>query len=281
MKAFINKRIFITGGSSGIGLAAAKQLAEKGAHVTIFARDKDRLETARAEITRHGRSDQQQFFCSQLDVSDGQAVTEVMTKAVDAFGTPDILINCAGRAYPRYFEDITLEQFDETMKINLYGIWHSISVLLPFMKEKGGHIVNVSSIAGLLGLFGYTDYCASKFAIVGLSEALKSELKKYNINVSVLCPPDTDTPGFAVENKTKPLETQTISKGAKVMTPDEVASQLLKGIVSNTFLIIPGKDGKFTWLMKRLFPGLVDYLIQRTIKKVQLTSALKDQRLME
>ena len=178
MKAFINKKVFITGGSSGIGLSTATLLAQKGAHITIFARDRNRLEQAREEVTRHGRSDQQQFFCSQLDVSDGNAVAEVMTKAVEAFGTPDILINCAGRAYPHYFEDITFEQFDETMKTNLYGIWHSISVLLPFMKEKGGHIVNVSSFAGLLGVFGYTDYCASKFAIIGLSEALKSEEKR-------------------------------------------------------------------------------------------------------
>src|SRR5438477_366286 len=83
-----------------------------------------------------------------------------------------------------------------------------------------------ASLAGLIGVFGYTDYCASKFAIVGFSEALRSELKPHGIMVSVLCPPDVDTPGFAVENTTKPPETVAISEGAKPMTPDEVAAEL-------------------------------------------------------
>ncbi len=103
--------------------------------------------------------------------------------------------NNNGRAYPRKFADVSCQQFDETMRINMYGIWNTCAALVPHMKEQGGAIVNISSIAGFVGVFGFTDYSASKFAVIGFSEALKSELKQFGITVQVLCPPDTDTPG--------------------------------------------------------------------------------------
>jgi len=269
MKDFKNKSVFITGGSSGIGLSTANLLAQKGAHIMIFARGEDGLEKAKNEIASNGVSNDQQFSWMQLDVSNHKDVESVMVKAVNQFGSPDVLINCAGRAYPHYFDEITFEQFDETMKVNLYGIWNSVAVLLPYMKKNGGHIANVSSMAGFIGVFGYTDYCASKFAIVGFSEALKSELKKYGITVSVLCPPDTSTPGFEIENKTKPEETKAISASAKLMHPDDVAEMFVKGMIKGKFLIIPGFDGKLTYIVKRLFPGLVDYIMDRAIIKIQ------------
>ncbi len=268
MKDFDNKKIFITGGSSGIGLATANLLARKGSHIIIFAREKERLEAAKNEIKDNAVSKDQKFSCMQLDVSNHKNVEKVMLNAIKEFGTPDVLINCAGRAYPDHFETISFEQFDETMKTNLYSIWNTVSVLLPHMRKKGGHIANVSSIAGFVGVFGFTDYCASKFAIIGFSEALKSELKPDGITVSVLCPPDTATPGFEVENRTKPEETKAISANAKLMYPDKVAEAFIKGIIKEKFLIIPGFDGKFTHIAKRLFPGLVYYIMDRTIKKV-------------
>ncbi|HPS94197.1 MAG TPA: SDR family NAD(P)-dependent oxidoreductase, partial [Deltaproteobacteria bacterium] len=179
------------------------------------------------------------------------------------------LINCAGRAYPHYFEDITHAQFDNTMKTNLYGIWNTVSALVPHMKKKGGTIVNVSSLAGFIGVFGYTDYAASKFAVVGFSEALRSELRQCNISVALLCPPDTDTPGFATENLTKPEETRVLSKNTKVMQPDDVAREMIRGIRRETFLIIPCLDGKIVCFMKRHFPALVDSVMSREIAKVQ------------
>jgi len=268
MKDFDNKRIFITGGSSGIGLSTANLFARKGSHVIIFARGKERIEAAKNEITGNAVSKDQQFSCMQLDVSNHEDVEKVMLNAIKSFGVPDVLINCAGRAYPDYFETIPFERFDETMKTNLYSIWNTVSVLQPYMRKKGGHIANVSSIAGFIGVFGFTDYCASKFAIIGFSEALKSELRPYGITVSVLCPPDTATPGFEVENRTKPEETKAISANARLMHPDKVAEAFINGIIKGKFLIIPGLDGKFTHIVKRLFPGLVDYIMDRTIKKV-------------
>lgn len=273
MKDFKDKVVYVVGGSSGIGLAIARLFAAEGAHVIIFARRKDVLELAVKEIAGQRISDGQRFSCQQMDVSVREQVESVMSKSVAEFGVPDVLINCAGRARPHYFEDITYEQFDETMKINLYGTWNTISVLLPHMKKRGGYMVNVSSIAGFIGVFGYTDYGASKFALIGLSETLRSELKQYGTTVSVLCPPDTDTPGFKEENKTKPPECQAISAArAKLIQPEEVAKALLKGMRKGEFIIVPNFDGKLMLVMKRLFPGLVEFVMDGDIRKTQTSS---------
>jgi 3-dehydrosphinganine reductase len=265
---FADKQVYLPGGSLGIGLAIATRVAALGAHVAIFARRKEPLDQAAALIGAARRDPRQRVAAWQLDVGDHVQVAQVMAQAVAAAGAPDVLINCAGRAYPRRFEDISYEQFADTMRVNLHGCWNTVHTLLPHMKPKGGYIVNTASIAGLIGVFGYTDYCASKFGLVGFSEALRGELKPYNIAVSVLCPPDTDTPGFATENQTKPDETRAISASAKVMNADAVAAALLRGMARRRFLIVPGLDGRLGVLAKRLVPGLVERVMDRTIRQV-------------
>jgi 3-dehydrosphinganine reductase len=268
MKNFKKKKIFIVGGSTGIGLAVAKKLGALGADILIFARGLEKLEQAVKEISKTCKDEQSVSFM-QLDVSNNSETNPVMDQAVKSFGVPDFLINCAGGAIPHHFEDVTYEQFDETMKINLYGIYNVVSCLVPHMKKQGGHIVNVSSIAGFIGVFGYTDYCASKFGIIGFSEALKSELKKYNIVVSVLCPPDTDTPGFKIENTTKPEETKAITGNAKLLRPEQVADALITGLKKNKFMIIPGFDGKLSFLIKRLFPRIIEFIMDISINRAR------------
>ncbi len=269
MKDFVGKTVFLTGGSSGIGLSTAKLLAAEGANVVIFARHEGRLAAALAQIESRRVSPAQRFASRPLDVSNHDMVSAVMAAAVESFGAPDLLINNVGRAVPRAFEDVTFAQFDETMKTNLYGAWSTVSALVPHMKGRGGAIVNVSSMAGFIGVFGYTDYCASKFAVVGLSEALRQELRPCGISVSVLCPPDTDTPGLAGEDLTKPAETKAVSAGARLMQPDDVARALLKGIRRGTFMIVPGGEGKLAYFMKRYAPAVVDRAMRRAIRKVQ------------
>ena len=266
---FAAKRVFVVGGSMGIGLAAAKRFTTLGASVALFARRRAPLEQALLECEGVRRDPAQRLAIRELDVRDPAAVTEVLGALVAADGPPDVLLNCAGRAFPHRFEDVTLEQLADTLQTNLYGSWHTVRAVVPAMKPRGGYIVNTASLAGLIGVYGYTDYCASKFAVVGFSEALRSELKPYGITVSVLCPPDTDTPGFAVENTTKPPETHAVSANAKVLTPDQVADALLAGMARRAPLILPGRDAKVSALAKRLFPGLVERTMDRAIARVR------------
>ena len=265
---FEDKQVYVVGGSLGIGLAIARRVASLGSQVTIFARRQAPLDQAVETVGARRKHPAQRILARQLDASDPLQVARVMYQAVAELGPPDVLINCAGRAYPRRFEEVSYEQFADTLRVNLHGCWNTVQALLPHMKSKGGYIVNTASLAGLIGVFGYTDYCASKFGLVGLSEALRSELKVYNITVSVLCPPDTDTPGLEIENRTKPEETRAISANARVMTADAVADALIRGMARRTFLIIPGIEGRIGVLAKRLFPGLVERVMDRTIRRV-------------
>ena len=266
---FSNKTIFITGGSSGIGLAVAKAFAKQGSHVTIFARTVAVLENAKIEIQQAAINQTQKINFYAVDVSNHVDVKNVFEKAINENDIPDILVNCVGIAQPDYFENISFEVFDKTIKTNLYSTWNACSAIIPYMKKNGGHIVNTSSIAGFIGVFGYTDYCMTKFGIIGFSDSLRQELMQYKINVSVLCPPDTDTPGLHEENKTKPKETQAISGNAKLLKPEFVADAVLKGIQQNKKMIVPGADGKMSLLFKRFFPDLVDWMLNRTVKKLQ------------
>jgi short-subunit dehydrogenase len=136
------------------------------------------------------------------------------------------------------------------------------------MKKHGGYIVNVSSVAGYIGVYGLSAYSASKFAVIGFSEALRSELKRFNISVSVLCPPDVDTPMLERSNKIKPEETKAVSSTASLVKPIDVAREVLAGMGKGRFLILPGSGTKFTHFMKRVFPGLVESIMDRQIKNV-------------
>jgi short-subunit dehydrogenase len=146
------------------------------------------------------------------------------------------------------------------------GVRNVSAAILPYMKQEGGHIINTSSMAGFIGVFGYTDYCASKFAIVGFSEALQQEVRRHKICISVLYPPDTLTPGFDVEEQTKPKETRAISGNAKLLTPEQVASALVKQIPRQKFHILPTLDGKVSHILKRWAPGLVSWVMERSIR---------------
>lgn len=258
------KTVFVVGGSMGIGLAAARQFAARGAHVLVFARHRGPLEEAVREIERCRRSASQRVELRELDVGRLESVSSVLGESVSSFGPPDVLLNCAGACWPGYFEQITHEQLAQIMEINLYGSWRTVQALLPHMKKRGGTIVNTSSLAGIIGVFGYTDYCASKFAVIGFSEALRSELKRFGIRVFVLCPPDTDTPGLAAENEIRPPETRAVSGSASLLSADAVARTLLRGMERRRLLIIPGLGGRLVVLAKRLFPGLVEWVADRS-----------------
>jgi short-subunit dehydrogenase len=270
---FRGKQVFVVGGSSGIGRAIADAVVELGAHVTLFARRRELLAAAAAELAAARRLPQQRVELRVLDATVAPDVEAVMTEAVRSLGAPDVLINCAGRAVPRRFEEMTIDALTATVGANLYSCWNTVAALVPHMKARGGYIVNTSSMAGLIGVFGYTDYCASKFAVVGFSEALRSELRPYGITVSVLCPPDTDTPSLAEENRTKPIETKAISARARVLQPEQVAAALLRGMRRQRLLIIPGLESRVAFFAKRFAPWLVEGIMDRTVRSVRAAAA--------
>jgi 3-dehydrosphinganine reductase len=259
------RHAIITGGSSGIGKATAKLLVQQGMNVSIVARDCAKLEQAKAEIQQAGRA---HVVALSADVSDRLQAEQAIHAAIGQLGAPNLLITCAGIAHPGYFRELPIEIFERTMAVNYFGSLYCIRAVLPLMEHQHhGHLVMVSSGAGLIGIYGYTPYCPSKFALRGLAESLRGELKRSNIRVSIVYPPDTDTPQLAAENQTKPPETKAITATAEVWNADAVARAILAGIEKGAFTITPGLEmsilGRFHSLIA---PGLQWYFDRIVVK---------------
>jgi 3-dehydrosphinganine reductase len=260
----------ITGGSSGIGKCIAERLAQQGANVFLVARREKPLKNAMAELERNARGATQRFGYFAGDMSEFAVAEEAVRQAEAVCGPTAILVNSHGCVNPGYVEQLPISGMETELKVNYLGTVYMIKqVVTGMIERRRGWILSVSSLGGLKGVFGYTGYAGSKFAIVGFSEALRSELRPYGIVVSVLCPPDVDTPMFENENKFKPIETMKISEGAKLMQPDAVAAAALKGLEKRKFLIIPNFPGKLFYIVNRLAPWMIDRFIDSTIDKVR------------
>ncbi|MGP8153680.1 MAG: SDR family NAD(P)-dependent oxidoreductase [Smithella sp.] len=256
MSYFSNKLAFITGGSSGIGMETALLLASQGCSLVLIARGKPLLDKACKEIETRIDKTSQSVNAISIDVADNNDVQQKIKTAIERFGIPDILINSAGVGSGDYFENISYDQFDRSMKINVYGTRNTISAILPFMKQKdAGHIVNISSMAGLIGMFGYSLYSATKYALVGFSECLRSELKLSNINVTLVCPPEVKTPFIEEEAKALPPEGRAVKTLAGLLNPETVARAIVRGIRRKKFLVIPGIAAKFLYFQHRISNG--------------------------
>ncbi len=261
MRNFNGKRVFITGGSSGIGLETAKLFMSLGASIVILARSPEKLKAAASEIISIKKNEEQGFLAVQMDVANHEDVIHKIGNTVEDFGIPDILITCAGVGYANYFEEMNYEDFDRVMKINVYGTRNTVAAILPFMEKSGGNIAIVSSVAGLIGMFGYTAYGTSKFAVTGFAECLRAELKCYNIAVSLFCPPEVDTPFVPEEAKTLPPEARAVKNMAGLLRPEVAAKSLVKGIGRNKFFIIPGIMAKTLYYSRRFSPGWLSRII--------------------
>lgn len=267
---FREKWALICGGSKGIGKAVAKEIVQLGGSVCILARDSEVLKSATEEINVLKVNLEQKVELISCDARDMEKLKPLFIEFIDIHGVPDYLLNFIGISFPDYLENLTLDDFKKHMTTNFYGQLHPILILLPYLKEKKkGYIVNSSSVAGYIGQMGYAAYTPTKFAILGLSESLRHELKPYNINVSVLCPPDTDTPGLQEELETRPEELNIISENwGGLLSPEEVAEKYIKELLKKEFYIMPGSS-KFLWRIMRLFPKLVHRISDRDLKKAR------------
>lgn len=268
---FQNKWALITGGSSGIGLSVAKIFAKEGAHLLLMARNEENLKNAVTAVAANKIDPGQKILSYSVDVSQQQAVDSAIEQIETQFGTPDYLVNSAGVAHPGYFQELDLDIFRLMMEVNYLGTVYLTHAVIPGMiKRRAGHIVNISSIAGFLGVFGYTAYGASKYAVRGFSDVLRSEMKPYGIRVSVVFPPDTQTPQLEYEAQFKPMETKALSGNASSLSPEEVAKNIVNGIYKNKYVILPGFEGKLLywasgWLGTGVYP-IIDMMIRNAQK---------------
>lgn len=229
----------ITGGSSGIGLAMARKLAASGHDLALLARGAERLDAAQAAI---GSSfPEARVSCHSVDVGDAAAVSGAVADIVAGLGVPRLAVMNAGIALPGHFLDQPLDQHSMQMRTNYMGALNIAHALAPRMSDAGGgHMVFVSSGAAFFGIYGYSAYAPSKFAMRGLAEVLRVELAPHGIGVTLAYPPDTDTPQLVAENETKPLATKQITAGGGLWSADAVAERILRAVEKGRFVVAPG-----------------------------------------
>jgi NAD(P)-dependent dehydrogenase (short-subunit alcohol dehydrogenase family) len=255
------KTTFVTGGGSGIGLALAEALASRGAKVAAF--DLKFSDAARARL-RMACPDAL-FF--EVDVRDAAGVDEAVNKAVEKIGAPDVAINSAGVQVARPFLEISSERYDFVIDINLKGSRNFAAAVLPHM-GKGSHLALVASIAGVVSNYGYAAYSSSKFGVVGLASALRIECRTHGICVSVICPPEVETPMVEEERRTAPAVTMQTKQFAGTVTLDELCVQVMHGLDRGRFMIVPGSwRARFTVFLGRTFPRLMASITDSMIAK--------------
>lgn len=232
--------VILSGGSSGIGLAVAKKLARAGYNISILARDGEKLKLACGDIrAAAGRS--VGIHTEMVDVTNEDAVAVAVDSAITEFGPPALVVTSAGIVLPGIFCDLPSSAYSKTMEVNYLGTVNIIRAALPSMRRcRAGRFVILSSGAGLIGLYGYTSYAPTKFALRGLAEALRAELRPEGIGVSIVYPPDTDTPQLREELKTRPEITNKIAGSTRVYSADEVADAIVRGVRRGRFTIAPG-----------------------------------------
>ena len=260
----------VTGGSSGIGWATARLLAERGSRVSLVARDPARLAAAAQRIA--DEVPDAVVVTAPADVTDREALRVALATACDASGPCDLLVACAGSAHPGYFHQLDDAVFREQMEVDYFGTLHAIRTVVPSMMERGrGHIVLVSSTAGLIGVFGYSAYAPAKFAVRGLAETLRPELAPLGIVIACAYPPDTRTPGFDRENELKPPETVKISAAIKPRDAGPVAKAMVRGIEHDRLVITADVQTAALAHAAGLLGPYVRRTMDRTIRRVRGT----------
>jgi NAD(P)-dependent dehydrogenase (short-subunit alcohol dehydrogenase family) len=183
--SFYGASVVITGGSRGLGLVIARELAAEGADLTIMARDADEVERAAGDLSERGA----RVLALRGDVRDQKIAQAAIDRAAAHYGHVDVLINDAGVIQTGPVEHMSIQDFEDALALHLWGPVYTTMAALPYMRRQGGgRIVNISSIGGKVAVPHLLPYCTSKFALVGFSDGMRAELAKDNILVTTVCP---------------------------------------------------------------------------------------------
>ncbi len=274
-----DRAVFVTGGSKGIGLAIVREFAARGANVFLVALEEDAPVDVRDELAREFPS--VRVGATACDVSDSAGVEAAIHQMLSEMGRVDGVVCNAGFDRPGYFAEKSPDEFRRMMEVNYLGSVFAAKCALPHLRS-GSFIAFTSSMAGITGIFGYSSYCPTKAAQIALAEALEQELAPQGIQVSVLCPPDTDTPGLRDPSKCVPVETQAITDSAQLMKPEDVARRFVDQLLAGTFHIKVNLSSHLIYRFKGLAPNLFRWVLKRAIAKVSKQSrrsmTVRDQR---
>lgn len=253
-----NKVVIITGASSGIGLASAREFAARGAKLSLGARSIDKLEELQKKLEANGC----EVIVTKTDVSIESDCKLLIENTLKKFGQIDVLVNNAGISMRALFIDLEIDVMKQLMDVNFWGTVYCTKYALPHLLKQKGSLVGISSIAGFLGLPGRAGYSASKFAMHGFLETVRTENLKKNLHVLIAAP------GFTSSNVRKSALTadgtqqgETPRAEEKMMSAEKVAIHLANAIKKRKrTLILTFVEGKLTVFLRKWYPSLIDKL---------------------
>ncbi len=259
-----NKVALVTGGASGIGLATCWQLAIAGARIAMLDMDEKALDVQQQLFLEHGHK----IVSIVCDVTKEDACISAIDKTLNVYGQIDILFNNAGITQRGLFENTNTDVFKKVMDVNFFGSLYCTKAALPYIIQTKGTIIVNESIAGIAPLLGRTGYSASKHAMHGLFTSLRCELRHKGVRVMIVCP------GFIRTN----LQTRALGHNGEIAThaqtmvgredtPENVAKQIVKGMVNKKSILVLTFMGKLGYLISRLFPLLYEHLMTHKFKK--------------
>lgn len=274
------KKTLITGAASGIGRATAVKMGGLGARLLLTDINADGLDETRQVIEERGG---EVCLTRVLDVSDYEAFKALADEIHNGFGSLDILANIAGVALFSQVEDMTHDQWERIVNVNLWGPFHGIECFVPEMVRagRGGHVLSVSSTAGIIGLPWHVAYAGTKHALVGSSEVLRFDLRKHDIGVSVILPGAVNT--NIVQTTVINADEESCRKSRDLfsrhaMQPERVADLIVDAVERNRFMVITSTDIKFLYFLKRAFPPayrlvmrFMTWFVDRTLTRKEST----------
>ncbi len=261
---FKNKTVAITGATGGMGRALCRRFGQAGSKIALFDLRREALETFARELNTAGI----QTLALPCDVTDEPACRAAMQKIVESFGGIDVLINNAGITHRSAFEKTQVEVFRQVMEVNFFGALHCTQAALPALVESRGMIIVMSSIAGFSPLFGRSGYSASKHALHGLFESLRTELSDKGVRVMMVCPGFTATSieKNALDGDGRPT-THPRSTTGKIATPEEVAEAIYRAVLKNKRLLVLSTVGKLAHFVSKFFPAYYERAMVKRLRQ--------------
>jgi short-subunit dehydrogenase len=268
--AFKGRRVFLTGGSSGIGAALAKILVEDGAQVFLVARDEARLQSYARSLEPLASQSGGAVHFNRLDITQRTDIGPVVSQAREAMGGIDTLINNAGIGHVASFVDTPEAVFDALVATNYVGTVDVTRACLgDLLQADDALLITVCSLAAVAGIYGYTAYCSTKYAIRGFMDCLRQELLGTNVAVSVSYPGDVETPLLAHELQIRPPENQAIAGTVQPLAADVAARKILEGAARRQFEVFLDSQSKTVNRLMRFLPGASRWYMDRCIRRAR------------
>jgi NAD(P)-dependent dehydrogenase (short-subunit alcohol dehydrogenase family) len=256
------QKAVVTGGGSGIGLELCRRLLQEGTAVAVI--DRQNSPQAQEELDALAARTGASVLFYEADVTDEQTLRQRVDTLVQELGAPDLVLNCAGIQDARPFEELSGADFERVVAINLCGSRNLAAALLPHM-ASGSQLALMASLAGLVSNHSYAAYNASKFGVVGLAGALRLEYLPAGIEVSVICPPEVETPMVEQERRSLPAVAAQLKDTAGTLDVATACDQILAQLRRRRVTVIPGWRARGVALLARLLPGVMRRVSERIV----------------